>query len=141
VLKSLIMIVSLALFVFGSEPVAFIKSIQGSATVKRDSGVHPVKAGEQLFNGDKIETAKSANMGISFNDGTAIAVGPESLFVIEDYLFRPSEKTFHFDVSLPKGKAVVETGKIGKLAPEKVRIKVPQGIIGVRGTKFIIEAE
>jgi len=44
-------------------------------------------------------------------------------------------------VTLPKGTIVFESGKIGKLAPEKVTIKVPQGIIGIRGTKFIVEAE
>jgi len=140
-LKSFIMIVSLALYVFGSEPVAFIKNIQGNATVKRDSIAHQVQKGEYLFNGDKIETAKSTNMGISFNDGTRISIGPESVFTVDDYLFRPSHETFHFDVSLPKGRAVFESGKIGKLAPEKVHVKVPQGIIGIRGTKFIIEAE
>ena len=140
-MKLFIIIASLALCVFGAEPVAFIKSIQGNATVKRDSGALPAKQGEYLFSGDKIETDKNTNMGISFNDGTRISIGPESFFVIDDYLFEPSQNNFHFDVSLPKGKVVFESGKIGKLAPKKVRIKAPQGIIGIRGTKFIVEAE
>lgn len=140
-MKLFIMIISLTLCVFGVEPVAFIKNIQGSANVKNSSGIQPAKQGEYLFSGDKIETDKSANIGISFNDGTHISIGPESVFVIDDYLFEPSQKKFHFDVSLPKGKVVFESGKIGKLAPKKVRIKAPQGIIGIRGTKFIVEAE
>lgn len=139
-MKSLVMFISLTICAFSSEPIAFIKNIQGSATLKRDGASHSIQRGEYLFNGDKIETAKSANIGISFNDGTRVAVGPESLFVIDNYLFKPSQKTFQFDVNLSKGKTVFETGNIGKLAPEKVNIRVPQGIIGVRGTKFAVEA-
>lgn len=139
-MRLFIIVISLTLYVFGSEPVAFVKSIHGNATLKRGVTSHLAQKGEHLFSGDKIETEQSANIGISFNDGTRIAIGPESTFTIDDYLFQPSQKTFQFDVNLPKGKAVFETGKIGKLAPEKVHIKVPQGIIGVRGTKFAVEA-
>lgn len=140
-MKIFIMIMSLVLCVFGAEPVAFVKSIKGSATVKRDSSLQAVKQGDYLFNGDKIETDKNTNIGVSFNDGTRISIGPESLFSIDDFLFEPSQKNFHFDIALQKGRAVFESGKIGKLAPKKVHIKVPQGIIGIRGTKFIIEAD
>lgn len=80
-------------------------------------------------------------MGISFNDGTRIAIGSKSILVIDNYLFAPSRKDFRFDLSLQKGTAVFESGKISKLAPEKVHFKVPQGVIGIRGTKFVVEAE
>jgi hypothetical protein len=109
--------------------------------VKRDGAVHAAKIGEYLFSGDTIQTGKGTNIGLSFNDGTRIAIGPESEFIINDYLFLPTKKDFKFNVALPKGTMVFESGKIGKLAPEKVNIKVPQGIIGIRGTKFIVDAE
>ncbi len=140
-MKSLIMIMGFVLFVWGSQPVAFIKNVQGNATVKHENILHILQKGEYLFSGDTIETAKNTNVGLSFNDGTHIAIGPNSVFTIDDYLFAPAQKDFRFDVTLPKGTLVFESGKIGKLAPEKVKIKAPQGIIGIRGTKFIVEAE
>ncbi len=111
--KSLVVIISLTLCVFGSEPVAFIKNLQGNATLKRGAASQPTQKGEYLFNGDRIETAKNANIGISFNDGTRVAVGPESLFVIDNYLFKPSQKTFQFDVNLSKGKTATASGMTG----------------------------
>jgi len=139
--KSLIMMMGFVLFVWGSQPIAFIKNVQGSAVVQRDNLLHPLQKGEYLFSGDTIETAKNTHVGLSFNDGTRIAIGPNSVFTIDTYLFAPAQKDFRFDVTLPKGSIVFESGKIGKLAPEKVNIKSPQGIIGIRGTKFIVEAE
>lgn len=140
-MKVLIMALGLTLCVWGAEPVAFVKTIHGDAVLKRDDAQIHVNAGDYLFSGDQIQTANETNMGLSFNDGTRIAVGPNSLLKIDDYLFHPSQKEFRFNVSLPKGKIVFESGKIGKLAPEKVNVKVPQGIIGIRGTKFVVEAE
>ncbi|MFH0710352.1 MAG: FecR family protein [Pseudomonadota bacterium] len=140
-MKSLIIMMGFVLFAWGSDSIAFIKSIQGNATVKHDNISHVIQKGEYLFSGDSIQTAKNSTIGISFNDGTRIAVGAQTLFIIDDYLFAPSQNDFRFDVTLPKGSIVFESGKIGKLAPEKVSIKAPQGIIGIRGTKFIVEAE
>ncbi|HZF69904.1 FecR family protein [Sulfuricurvum sp.] len=140
-MKSLIIILAFVLSAWSSESVAFIKNTHNDARVKRDNAVHTAKIGEYLFSGDTIHTGKNSSIGLSFNDGTRIAIGPESEFIINDYLFQPTKKDFKFNVTLPKGTMVFESGKIGKLAPEKVNIKVPQGIIGIRGTKFIVDAE
>jgi hypothetical protein len=124
-----------------SESVAFIKSVQGNAIVKRDNTVVLAQKGVSLFSNDVLQTGSDGAIGISFNDGTRIALGSKSILVIDDYFFAPSQKDFRFDLSLQKGTAVFESGKISKLAPEKVHFKVPQGVIGIRGTKFVVEAE
>jgi hypothetical protein len=124
-----------------SESVAFIKSVQGNAIVKRDNTVVLAQKGVSLFSNDILQTGSDGAIGISFNDGTRISLGSKSILVIDDYFFAPSQKDFRFDLSLQKGTAVFESGKISKLAPEKVHFKVPQGVIGIRGTKFVVEAE
>ena len=90
---------------------------------------------------DELKTSKNTNVGLSFNDGTRIALGSNSHFKIDGYLFAPAHNDFRFDMTLASGTALMESGKIGKLAPQKVSIKAPQGIIGIRGTKFIVEVE
>ena len=140
-LKLLFLLFVTLFYALGSEPVAVIKELQGSATVKRNATIYPLHKGDYLYSGDALQTTKNTDMGLSFNDGTRIAIGSETLFSIDDYLFAPAQQVFHFDVHLPKGSMVFESGRIGKLAPEKVRIKVPQGIIGIRGTKFAVEVD
>ncbi len=128
-------------FAFGAEPVAVIKELQGAATVQRNNTLYPLHKGDYLYSGDTLQTTKHTDVGLSFNDGTRIAIGSETVFVIDEYFFAPAQQTFKFNVHLPKGSMVFESGRIGKLAPEKVKIKVPQGIIGIRGTKFAVEVE
>ncbi len=42
---------------------------------------------------------------------------------------------------MSKGLATFESGKIGKLSPESVRFRIPEGTIGIRGTKFYVEVK
>jgi len=44
-------------------------------------------------------------------------------------------------LDLKKGKAVFSSGKIGKLSPKSVKFRIPTGVIGIRGTKFAVEAK
>lgn len=139
--KIFALILTFALSAQAQEAVAFLKSVKGDVIVKRENSGHSAKKGEKLFSHDVIQTGEKGGAGLSFNDGTRISVGSKSILEIDDYLFAPSQKAFRFDLSLHKGSAVFESGKIGKLAPEKVSFKVPQGVVGIRGTKFVVEVE
>ncbi|MET1024384.1 MAG: FecR domain-containing protein, partial [Pseudoxanthomonas sp.] len=60
--------------------------------------------------------------------------------LVRDYVFEPKEAKFSFSLYLDKGSAIYESGKIGRLAPESVKIDTPTATVGVRGTRFLIEA-
>lgn len=139
--KTFFIVMIFSLSVMASESVAFIKSTQGNVVIKRENTAIPAQKGAALFSNDILQTGANGMMGLSFNDGTCIPLGSKSVLVIDEYLFAPSRKDFRFDLNLQKGTAVFESGKISKLAPEKVHFKVPQGVIGIRGTKFLVEAE
>ena len=139
--KVLFLFLMLVLFAEASESVAFIKSVQGDATINREKISLIAKKGEKLYAHDVIQTGSKGGVGLSFNDGTRISIGAKSVLELDEYIFDPSKKAFRFDLSLHKGSAVFESGRIGKLAPEKVSFKVPQGVVGIRGTKFVVEVE
>ena len=124
-----------------SDEVALIKTTQGEVSVKRGSEILAVKKGDVLLEHDVVQTGEKGMIGLSFNDGTLISVGAKSIFSVDAYLFAPAQKKFAFDVMLHKGTAAFESGRIGKLAPQKVRFKTSRGIIGIRGTKFVVEVE
>ena len=48
---------------------------------------------------------------------------------------------YAFSLYLDKGPAIYESGKIGKLAPEVVKVETPKATVGVRGTRFLIETD
>lgn len=128
-----------ALSLLGGEGVAIVKNVTGHVRVKHDGVYSDLKTGTILRDGDLIQTDNDGNTGMIFNDGTLVAVGPKSMFGISRYRFRPASADYVMDVELHKGSALFESGKIGKLAPQNVIFRVPQGTVGIRGTKFIAD--
>lgn len=133
--------VLMAVSLLACDEIALIKSVQGDVTLKRVKETFPAQRGGVICENDLIQTGEKGMIGVSFNDGTLLSIGSKSMLVVDTYLFAPSQKKFAFDLTLHKGTAAFESGRIGKLAPQKVRFKTSQGIVGIRGTKFVVEVE
>jgi len=87
-----------------------------------------------------MSKAKSS-IGITFDDGTRVSLGEKAIFVINNFKVEPTKKEYDVDLNLKKGKAVFSSGKIGKLSPKSVKFRIPEGVIGIRGTKFAVEVK
>lgn len=121
--------------------VAIVKTTTGEVEVKRKSKTIIIKVGSTLNNGDIILTKSKSSIGITFDDGSRVSLGEKAIFVIKKFKVKPSKKEYEVDLKLKKGKAVFSSGKIGKLAPKAVKFRIPSGTIGIRGTKFAVEAK
>lgn len=124
-----------------SGPVAHFKNVVGLVSVVRDSGSIVAESGTPLQVADRLVSAPGASAGIAFKDGTLLTLGPATELLVRDYVFEPREARYAFSVYLAKGTAVYSSGKIGKLAPQSVKVNSPLATVGVRGTSFIIHAE
>jgi hypothetical protein len=121
--------------------IAIVKSVEGSVSVKRNNEITPAKAGVQLLVNDIIITGEKSSVGIIFHDGSVLSLGERSHLRVDEFTFKPSDKQFKFNLSMDKGTALFESGKIGTLAPEAFEFKIPEGTIGIRGTKFLVEVK
>ena len=97
--------------------------------------------GDPIFKSDVLITKTGSSAGIIFTDGTTIAIGQNTECNIEDYIFEPKANAYAFDLYLKKGKAIYNSGRIGKLAQDKVSLRTPNAIVGTRGTHFIIQVD
>lgn len=86
-------------------------------------------------------TKSGSSIGIVFDDGTVLSLDEKAIFVINKFKVKPEKKEFDVDLFLKKGKAIFSSGRIGKLAPKSVKFRIPEGIIGIRGTKFAVEVK
>ncbi|MEY4748069.1 MAG: hypothetical protein RIQ60_283 [Pseudomonadota bacterium] len=123
------------------EAVALLKNVTGQVQVLRGSTTLPASAGMGLQAADRLLSQAGASAGITFRDGTRIALGPSSELLVRDFVFKPKEATYLFDVHLAHGSALYTSGTLAKVAPAAVKISTPSAMIGVRGTRFIVEAE
>jgi hypothetical protein len=121
--------------------VAIVKKTTGKVEVKRKKSIIVIKVGSSLENGDIIMTKSKSSIGITFDDGSRLSLGSKAIFVINKFIVKPSKKKYNVDLELKRGKAMFNSGKIGKLSPKSVKFRIPEGAIGIRGTKFIVEVK
>jgi len=137
--KKIVILLTISSWLFAN--VAIVKKVTGETKVKRNKELLPLKVGDSLQDGDIIMSQSKSSIGIIFDDGSRLSLGEKAIFVIKKFKVAPSKKEYNVDLDLKKGKAVFSSGKIGKLAPKSVKFRIPEGIIGIRGTKFAVEVK
>ena len=138
-IKTIISILLMNSFLFAN--LGMVKTLTGTVEVKRDKKTISLKIGSTLERGDIIMSKAKSSIGIMFDDGTRVALGEKAIFVIKEFKVNPNKKEYNVDLKLKKGKAVFNSGKIGKLSPESVKFRIPEGVIGIRGTQFAVEVK
>lgn len=124
-----------------AKDVAIVKKISGEVTAQRASKIVPLVIGQKIQEKDVIVTKNSSSIGMIFEDGTIVALGENSVLSVDKYLFKPAKNEFLVDMDMQKGTASFESGKIGQLSPKSVKFRVPEGVVGIRGTKFYVEVK
>lgn len=92
-----------------------------------------LKAGADVFIGDRVVTDAKGLVQILFSDKTKLVVGPNSALLIEDYLLRDDGSVGKLAINALAGTFRFVTGGAPK---DKYLISTPTGTIGVRGTAF-----
>lgn len=128
---------------FGDEAafIALVKKVSGDVSVIRKDEQIKVEPGTRLQQSDIIISGADSTAGVTFVDGTLLSIGPSSHVDLQQYVFEPIEEHYDFSLYLKKGQAVYSSGRIGKLAPEKVKVNTPRATLGIRGTRFIVNVD
>lgn len=120
-------------------PVGYVKNVKGTATVTTDGHVVEAQAGTPLHQGSSLKTEAQSSMGVIFKDNTMMSFGPSTQLTVDEYLYEPTEGKLKLGARMGKGTLNYVSGVIAKLQPEAVTIKTPTGMIGVRGTQFLLK--
>jgi hypothetical protein len=68
-------------------------------------------------------------------------LGPESVLVIDEFIFASRQEKFAIVLRMIKGTAAYLSGLISRLAPESAHFETPSASIGIRGTRFLVKVE
>jgi hypothetical protein len=148
-MRSFIKIICLVVFVICLAPrliqaddsIGTIKKLNGTAMFLREKIEIKMKLGDPVFMKDVLKTDNTGSLGITFKDNTMISVGPNTVYTIDEYVFKPSEQKLAFVSKISKGTLHFVSGTLSKLAPEAVKVKTPEATIGFRGTRCLIKVE
>ncbi len=137
-MKKFIPLLFFLIFPLFAESIGMIKDLYGKVRIKRGDKFIEASKGLSLKEGDIIFTDSSSGVGVVFKDGSLLSLDEKSIFKVKSYIFSPEKEKYGIDVKLEKGKAAFSSGKIGKLAPKSFKFRVPEGVVGIRGTKFLV---
>jgi hypothetical protein len=122
-----------------SPPVGHVKNVKGVATVTTHGRTVSAQPGTPLHQGSALKTEAHSSMGITFRDNTLMSFGPNTLLTVDEFLFEPAEGKLKLGASMGRGTLNYVSGVIAQLKPEAVSVKTPAGMIGVRGTQFLLK--
>ena len=88
---------------------------------------------------DRILTGAGSAAALTLQDGTVLAIGPDSALDLSQFQFNATTQEGSVLVSLLRGSLRMLTGAIARLKPEQVKVTTPTSVVGVRGTDFIVE--
>ena len=116
-----------------------IKLVSGAATVLRGTQTLAATSGLILQMGDTLVTGKDGRVGVTFNDNTRFATGPNSRVSVADYAFDDTTHKGKFLTRVDKGSVAIVSGLIAKSNKDAMRVRTPTALLGVRGTRFVVE--
>ncbi|ANY21397.1 FecR protein [Tsuneonella dongtanensis] len=143
-MRTSIVVAALAVFVTATPVMAEvgrIKSHVGDVSVQRGNRVLAATPGFQLDQGDVIVTGKTGRVGIAFLDNTRMALGPNSRIRVNEFAYDRAKQTGSFVTSVDRGSLGVVSGNIAKSKRDAMRVRTPTSMLGVRGTRFVVEVK
>ncbi|MFC0305347.1 FecR domain-containing protein [Rhizorhabdus histidinilytica] len=116
-----------------------IKRSVGATAVERGKAKLTPAPGFQLLPGDTLVTGKNGQMSLTFIDDTRFSVGPNSRISVDDFTYDRTAQSGSFVTRVNRGSLAVVSGQIAKSKPDAMKVRTPTSLLGVRGTRFIVE--
>lgn len=143
--KTMILSASLAFMVsFGAaqaEEIGRIKGAVGDASIERAGESFKPKPGQVLQQSDVLQTGSTGRVAATFVDNSRFSAGPNSRVELSKFAYNPTTEEGEFVASVEKGSLAIVSGKIAKSTPDAMKVKTPSAILGVRGTRFVVEVD
>lgn len=121
--------------------IGHVKSVSGEASITTAGNKIKAEVGSPIHRGSVLQTGKKSGMGVTFKDETVMSFGADTVFTVDEYLYSPVQGNLKFSSKLARGSLNYVSGVIEKLKPDAVTVTTPSGIIGVRGTQFLLKVE
>ena len=115
-----------------------VKTVRGQAHIVSAGVSTPAQPGAPVAMGDIVQTGPDGALGITLKDNTLLSFGPSTAFKLEEFLFEPAQNRLQLAGNIAAGSLHMVSGTIARLKPQAVQIKTPSGIVGVRGTRFVV---
>ncbi|MBI5745247.1 MAG: FecR domain-containing protein [Elusimicrobia bacterium] len=97
-----------------------------------------LKSGSPVFLNDRVVTDSKSRLQVMLLDETVFTVGPNSDMTLDEFVYDPASSAGKVSAKVTKGVFRFVTGKVARKEPENMKVKMPVGTIGIRGTYVLV---
>jgi hypothetical protein len=113
-----------------AQPSGIVIAVVQQARIDGQTGVKTLFPEAPVFSGDEIITDAIGEAQIRFRDNTKLVVGPNSMMVIDAFVFNDDDTARQISISAVRGAFRFISGNSPK---DAYSIKTPTATIGIRG--------
>jgi hypothetical protein len=124
-----------------SEPIGYVKTVEGEAFVVRGAERIAAEPGTAVYRSDVLETGADGAIGLTLKDSTRLSMGASTELTLSRFEFVPSQNQLGFVARITRGTLLYVSGVIAKLSADAVSVETPVATIAVRGTRFLVKVE
>ncbi|WP_404382174.1 FecR domain-containing protein [Caenispirillum salinarum] len=123
-----------------AEAIGTVTRMDGEVFATRADGTRVrLQSGDEVFQGDVLETGADGAVGITFVDNTEMSLGADGRMVLDEMIYDPDGGDGSSQFSLVSGVFSFVSGQIAKSGPDAMQVNTPVATIGIRGTKGVIK--
>jgi hypothetical protein len=119
------------------EPIGNVATLTGTATVTRNNNATPLKAQDDIFLNDVLQTSANSTLGVTFNDATTFNLTANASIAIDNYIYQDGGKQNSALFDIAKGTVAFVAAEVAHTGDMK--ISTPTATLGIRGTTGLVE--
>ena len=120
-----------------ADSIAKIQKVSGEVTVQRNGVSVALNVGDVVYKSDVIVTGTDAKCGLTFPDGTALELLPNTRMALNEYDYDPKSNSNQALFTLAEGTFGFVAGKVAHTGDMK--IATPVATMGIRGTTGVVQ--
>jgi hypothetical protein len=120
-----------------ADSIAKIQKVIGEVTVQRNGVSVALNAGDVVYKSDVIVTGTDAKCGLTFADGTALELLPNTRMALNEYDYDPKSNSNQALFTLVEGTFGFVAGKVAHTGD--MHIATPVATMGIRGTTGVVQ--
>jgi hypothetical protein len=124
-----------------ADAIGQIKTVSGAVAIERADGTTQAAVGDSVYQQDVIRTGSDGKVGITFIDHSMFSAGPGTELELERFRFNRTTHDGVFESRIRRGSLTGVSGRIAANNPDAMKVRTYSAVLGVRGTKFLIEVE
>jgi len=110
--------------------------VLGVASGTISNGLKELKTGDKIYLGETILSGANSGAQLLLLDQSTFTIGSDSEVVMDTFIYDPKNNDGKIVSTVKKGSLKIISGLISKKNPDNLKVEVPEGTLGSRGTEF-----